>query len=84
MAKTLNIGLDVGSTTVKVVVMNNKNEILYDDYQRHFSDTKKTIDSMLDSILNKFTKEDFTITLTGSGALALSKYLETGFVQEVI
>ena len=84
MAKTLNIGLDVGSTTVKVVVMDNKNQILYDDYQRHFSDTKKTIDNMLETILNKFTKEDFTITLTGSGALALSKYLETGFVQEVI
>ena len=46
MAKTLNIGLDVGSTTVKVVVMDNKNQILYDDYQRHFSDTKKTIDHL--------------------------------------
>ncbi len=84
MTKILNIGLDVGSTTVKVVVMDDKKQILYDDYQRHFSDTKKTIDSMLNNILNKYSKESFTITLTGSGALALSKYLDVNFVQEVI
>ena len=41
--KILNIGIDVGSTTVKMVVMNNKKEILYSEYRRHFSDTKKTI-----------------------------------------
>jgi activator of 2-hydroxyglutaryl-CoA dehydratase len=42
MKNVLNIGIDVGSTTVKLVVMNNKKEILYSEYRRHFSDTKKT------------------------------------------
>ena len=52
--KVLNIGLDVGSTTVKVVVMDNKKNILYTDYQRHFSDTKKTINSLLSTVIDSF------------------------------
>ena len=38
----LHVGLDVGSTTVKIVVMNEDKEIIYKDYRRHFSDTKNT------------------------------------------
>ncbi len=83
--KVLNIGLDVGSTTVKVVVMDNKKNILYKDYQRHFSDTKKTINSLLSTVIEKYGKDSkFTITFTGSGAIALAKFLSVGFVQEVI
>ena len=52
--KVLNIGLDVGSTTVKVVVMDNKKNILYTDYQRHFSDTKKTISSLLSTVIDSY------------------------------
>ena len=84
MTKKLDIGLDVGSTTVKVVVMNSKNEILYEDYRRHFSDTKKTISDLFEDVLNKFKKENFTLTLTGSGALSLANFLDVNFVQEVI
>ncbi len=82
--EVLNIGLDVGSTTVKAVVINNKKKLLYKEYRRHFSDTKKTMDSLLDEIINKFPKNKFTITMTGSGALALAKFLHVNFVQEVI
>jgi activator of 2-hydroxyglutaryl-CoA dehydratase len=49
-SKILNIGIDVGSTTVKMVVMNNKNEILYSEYRRHFSDTKKTIKDLFNEV----------------------------------
>ena len=42
MSNLLHVGLDVGSTTVKIVVMNEKQETIYSDYQRHFSDTKNT------------------------------------------
>ena len=83
--KVLNIGLDVGSTTVKVVVMDNKKNIIYTDYQRHFSDTKKTISSLLNTVIDSFGKGyKFTITFTGSGAIALAKFLNVSFVQEVI
>ena len=43
MAKILRIGIDVGSTTVKMIVLDNKENILYKEYRRHFSDTKNTI-----------------------------------------
>ena len=83
-SKVLNIGIDVGSTTVKMVVMNNKKEILYSEYRRHFSDTKKTIKDLFNEVLEKFPNKKFTIVTTGSGAIALAKYLDIPFIQEVI
>lgn len=84
MKKIINIGLDIGSTTVKIVAMNNKKEILYSDYRRHFSDTKKSIKDLLEEILIKFPNNRYTLVATGSGAISLVKYLEIPFVQEVI
>ena len=83
-SKTLNIGVDVGSTTVKVVVLDRKQNILYSEYRRHFSDTKKTIKDLFNEVLEKFPNDKFTINMTGSGAIALAKYLDIPFVQEVI
>ena len=82
--KTLNIGIDVGSTTVKAVVMEKDKNVFYSDYRRHFSDTKKTLMDLVNEILEQFKDCMFTITMTGSGALALAKFLEVNFVQEVI
>ena len=80
MAKVLRIGIDVGSTTVKMIVLDKKDEVLYKEYRRHFSDTKKTIDELLKEIIKEFPKNKFTITMTGSGALALAKFLDVDFV----
>ena len=84
MKKIIDIGLDIGSTTVKIVAMDSKKNILYKDYQRHYSDTKKTIKNLLTDLLKKFNNCSYTISLTGSGAIALAKYLNVNFVQEVI
>ena len=84
MKKIIDIGLDIGSTTVKIVAMDSKRNVLYSDYQRHFSDTKKTIKSLLKDFLKKYNNYNYTISLTGSGAIALAKYLKVNFVQEVI
>ena len=84
MQKVLNIGVDVGSTTVKVVVLDKKLNILYSEYRRHFSDTKATIKALFNEVLDKFPNYNFTINMTGSGAIALAKYLDVPFVQEVI
>lgn len=82
--EVLNIGIDVGSTTVKFVVMNDKKEILFKDYCRHNSDTKGTISNLFKEILTKFKNYKFTVVMTGSGSMALSKFLDIPFVQEVI
>ena len=47
MEKILHVGLDVGSTTVKIIVMDENLNTIYKDYQRHFSDTKNTVCKVL-------------------------------------
>ena len=80
----LHVGLDVGSTTVKIIVMNNVKEVIYKDYQRHFSDTKNTVCTVLENLINNFPNNKFTIALTGSGAMSAAKFLDVKFIQEVI
>ena len=84
MKKVLNLGVDIGSTTVKLVVMDKNNKFISGEYRRHFSDTKKTIIDLFSEVIEKYNDYDFTITTTGSGAIALAKYINVGFVQEVI
>lgn len=84
MKETINIGIDVGSTTVKIILTNNKFEVLYGDYQRHYSNTLKTIKKLLSEALAKYPNKLYRLALTGSGAISLAKYLGVPFVQEVI
>ena len=84
MSDLLHIGLDVGSTTVKIVVMNELLETIYSDYQRHFSDTKNTVCNVLETLATTYPNSHFTIALTGSGAMSASKFLDLPFIQEVV
>ena len=84
MSNLLHVGLDVGSTTVKIVVMNENQDTIYSDYQRHFSDTKNTICNVLENLANMYPEANFTIALTGSGAMSASKFLDLPFIQEVV
>ena len=82
--KKLHVGLDVGSTTVKIVVLNDEFEILYSKYRRHFSDIKKSVKDLLLEAYSKFKNEKITIMVTGSGGLAVNKWLNIPFIQEVV
>ena len=84
MDTLLHVGLDVGSTTVKIVVMDEKLETIYRDYQRHFSDTKNTVCNVLENLAQMYLNATFTIALTGSGAMSASKFLDLPFIQEVV
>ena len=84
MEKTLNVGIDVGSTTVKIVAMNYLEEIVYSSYQRHFSDTKNTLLELLKKFYKEFNDLNANVTITGSGGISLAKHLNINFVQEVI
>ena len=84
MSELLHVGLDVGSTTVKIVVMNEKQETLYTNYTRHFSDTKNTICNVLTQLSQDYPNDKFTMALTGSGAMSAAKFLGIPFIQEVI
>ncbi len=84
MIKTLHVGLDVGSTTVKIIVMDENLNTIYTDYKRHFSDTKNTICNVLENLIIMYPDTEFTIALTGSGAISAAKFLDLPFIQEVV
>ena len=78
------IGLDIGSTTVKLAVLGNENSLIYSKYQRHFSDIRSTIINLIKECYETLGNIDCRINITGSGGLSVSKWLNLGFVQEVI
>ena len=81
---TLAVGLDVGSTTVKVVIIDKDGNILYNKYQRHYSDIRKTIYDVMNEALAMYKDCEATFTITGSGGMLVSEWLNLPFVQEVV
>ncbi len=83
MKKIFNVGIDVGSTTVKIVVL-DKDTVVFKKYTRHFSDVKKAVKEVLIEVYEKFGDIRISTVVTGSGGIDISKYLGLKFVQEVI
>jgi len=84
MKNKLHVGLDIGSTTIKIVVLDENLKTIYSSYTRHFSDTKKTLSEVLLKFVKDYPNCEFTMSLTGSGALEISRLLNISFIQEVI
>ena len=84
MKEPLHLGLDVGSTTVKLVVLDKDDRLLYSRYQRHFSDIRKTISELISEAYENFMDEDITVMVTGSAGISVSQWLKLPFIQEVI
>ena len=80
----LHMGIDVGSTTVKIVVLDDDKNIKYSEYRRHYSDIKTTVLSLFDEVKETVGDDRFSVVITGSGGLLLSEMLGLEFVQEVI
>ena len=83
MAIKYSLGIDVGSTTVKTVISNTENKIIYSKYQRHLSKVKETVIEQLKLIQADYPSEDFTVCITGSAGLGLANSADIPFVQEV-
>lgn len=84
MNRVLNVGLDIGSTTVKLVVLDETGNIIYKNYLRHFSDIKNTVISLIEDAKSILQKNLLTVMVTGSGGLEISERLQIPFIQEVI
>ena len=84
MSKIVHIGMDVGSTTVKIAVMDENLKEIYTSYERHYSDTKNTVCKVLEQLVEKYKDKEFTIALTGSGAMSTARFLDIPFIQEVV
>lgn len=87
--KKLFVGTDVGSTTVKIVCLDEADNVIYSVYQRHFSNVRETSKKLFEDFFAYIEKTygtdvNFKISITGSGGLGVSKWIDVDFVQEVI
>ena len=79
----LRVGIDIGSTTVKVVVLDKNNALLFRSYERHFSKTRERTVETLYAIRDMLTGQTVHMVITGSAGLGVSKASGIDFVQEV-
>ena len=79
----LRIGIDIGSTTVKVVVLDEQNNLLFRSYERHFSKVREKTCEILERIKDKLLGHQVRMVITGSAGLGVSKASGIDFVQEV-
>ena len=77
-------GIDIGSTTVKLVVLNDENKILYGKYKRHHAHTQETLCELLREARDEVGLVELQMSITGSGSINLGKALDIDFVQEVV
>ncbi len=82
--KTYTLGIDIGSTTVKIAILDNNQALLFADYERHFANIQETLADLLQKAYDKLGELTLCPVITGSGGLTLANHLEIPFVQEVI
>ena len=78
------LGIDIGSTTVKISIIDKEGNILFADYERHFANIQETLALLLKKGLEKLGNMVLYPMITGSGGLTLSSHLNVPFVQEVV
>ena len=78
------LGLDVGSTTVKLVIIDSENQIIFNEYMRHFSDMRGVLTDLFKLAKEKCGSFSVVTAVTGSGGLTVSRLLNLPFVQEVV
>ena len=83
MDKIYDLGIDVGSTTVKTVIVDDDGNFVYDKYERHFSKVRETVAEQLKIIGDTFKGDKFRIAITGSAGLGIAQASDIAFVQEV-
>lgn len=84
MKEKFKVGLDVGSTTVKLVVLDKLENVAYKKYLRHLSDVRNTVKEIITDAKEVLSDKLISMSITGSGGLNLAENLNIPFVQEVI
>ena len=82
--KTYRLGIDIGSTTVKIAVIDDDVNVLFSDYKRHFANIRETLKDLIEEAYKALGSFNIKPVITGSGGLTLAKHLDVNFVQEVI
>ena len=78
------LGIDIGSTTVKIIIIDGEKQVLFSDYKRHFANIQETLADLLSKAYEKLGPLHLCASITGSGGLTLSRHLHIPFTQEVV
>ncbi len=78
------VGIDIGSTTIKLVVLNSDKEIVFAEYRRHLSSIQETLVALIEEAKEKLGNIKFNAMITGSGGLSISNWIGMPFIQEVV
>ena len=78
------LGIDIGSTTVKIAILDDAHKILFSDYERHYANIRETLAGLLKKAYEMLGNVELHPMITGSGGLTLANHLQVPFVQEVI
>ncbi len=81
---TLTLGIDIGSTTVKIALLDQDRHIVFSDYERHYANIQETLAGLLKKAQAQTGPVSVIPVITGSGGLTLSSHLNIPFVQEVV
>ena len=77
------LGLDIGSTTIKIVLLEDE-KIIFNEYQRHHSDISGLLNVLFEKLNNEHPNLETTVKITGSGGLSVAEWLKLDFIQEVM
>jgi Activator of 2-hydroxyglutaryl-CoA dehydratase (HSP70-class ATPase domain) len=80
----MKLGIDVGSTTVKLVLIDENNKLLYKRYERHMSNVLDKAAELMRDLYSEYGDIEVNAVITGSGGLSLSRLIGVYFEQEVI
>jgi predicted CoA-substrate-specific enzyme activase len=80
----LSLGLDVGSTTIKIAILDGRDKLLYSTYGRHYSEVRSSVVDTILAAADKFQGAALTVSVTGSGGIGVAELLEVPFTQEVV
>ena len=84
IARDFTLGIDIGSTTVKIAILDSEHKLLFADYRRHHADIRGTLHDLLEEAMGDLGECTIHPVITGSGGLTLANYLGVPFVQEVV
>ena len=82
--KCATLGIDIGSTTVKIAILDEEHNILFSDYERHFANIRETLSELLKKAYDQLGELQLHPMITGSGGLTLANHLGVPFTQEVV
>ena len=78
------VGIDIGSTTVKIAILDESNHIIFSAYERHFANIQETLKNIIKQAHSELGDLTIAPMITGSGGLTISEHLDIPFVQEVV